>query len=152
MIFSGWTENPVDFDTVFNASRNTWSWGSPDILPMFAKGSQKVGVSQDRGPFSRPNPKVHIDTYDAKFEDFSSSVDPSATDSWVFDKVDEFFDRARYIRSREDQDLRLKLRDDKIVLFLHLLGLDTNGHTRKPNSKELAENIKLVDEGVKRYL
>ena len=134
---------------MFNASRNTWSWGSPDILPMFAKGSNKPQILDDRGPYSRPNPKVYIDTYDAKFEDFSSSVDPSATDSWVFDKVEEFFDRAL---EGEDQELRLKLRDDKIVLFLHLLGLDTNGHTRKPNSPELEENIRLVDEGVKRYL
>ena len=138
----------MDFDTVFNASRNTWSWGSPDILPMFAKVSRKVDDTDERGPYSRPNPKVHIETYDSKFEDFSSSVDPSATDSWVFDKVEDFFDNAQKGNS---QDLRLKLRDDKIILFLHLLGLDTNGHTRKPNSRELEENIRLVDEGVKRY-
>ena len=143
----GWTENPVDFDTVFNASRNTWSWGSPDILPIFAKESNKVESSEDRGPFTRQNPKIQINTYDSKFEDFSSSVDPSATDTWVFDKVEDFFDHAL---GGEDQDLRLKLRDDRIILFLHLLGLDTNGHTRKPNSIEHSENIRLVDEGVKR--
>ena len=83
---------------------------------MFAKGSNKIENLDDRGPYSRPNPKVVIDTYDAKFEDFSSSVDPSATDSWVFDKVEEFFD---YALEGEDQELRLKLRDDKIILFLH---------------------------------
>ena len=114
---------------------------------MFAKGSSSTEHLDNRGPFSRPNPKVQINTYDSKFEDFSSNVDPSDLDSWVFDKVEDFFD---YALQGEDQELRVKLRDDKIILFLHLLGLDTNGHTRKPYSKEREENIQLVDEGVKR--
>jgi len=33
-------------------------------------------------------------------------------------------------------------------LFLHLLGLDTNGHSNKPHSEEFAANLKLIDKGV----
>uniref|UniRef100_A0A4W6FSC3 GPI ethanolamine phosphate transferase 1 n=1 Tax=Lates calcarifer TaxID=8187 RepID=A0A4W6FSC3_LATCA len=73
-VAKGWKENPVEFDSVFNESRHTWSWGSPDILPMFAK--------------------------------------------------------------------------DKNVFFLHLLGIDTNGHAHRPMSQEYLDNIGLVDTGV----
>ena len=44
------------------------------------------------------------------FEDFSAN-DLSQLDTWVFDKVEKFFDRAS-----TDHDLQLKLRQDKIVL------------------------------------
>ena len=81
---------------------------------MFIKGISVIKVSACSTRYS-------ICSYDSKFEDFSSSVDPSATDSWVFDKVEEFFDRAL---EGEDQDLRLKLRDDKIVLLTNIQILD----------------------------
>ncbi|XP_058500893.1 GPI ethanolamine phosphate transferase 1 [Solea solea] len=124
-VAKGWKENPVEFDSVFNESRHSWCWGSPDILPMFAKGA-----SGDH---------VYTNTYPAQEEDFAST-DASRLDSWVFTQVKSFFQSAK-----SNSSLRSNVLQDKNVFFLHLLGLDTNGHAHRPMSQEYQDNIGLVD-------
>ena len=92
----------MEFDSTFNESRNTWAWGSPDILPMFAKGA-----SGDH---------VFTSMYKTVAEDFGDE-DASKLDTWVFDKVQQFFGSAR-----NNDTLRQMLLQDQIVFFLHLLG------------------------------
>ncbi|KAJ3107774.1 Glycosyl phosphatidyl inositol anchor synthesis [Phlyctochytrium bullatum] len=116
----GWKTNPVEFDSLFNETRKTWSFGSPDILPMFAEGA------------SDPN-RVDMYMYPAESEDFAEE--------------DEFFKNAT-----SDQEVTKLLQSDKIVFFLHLLGLDTNGHAHRPYSKEYLDNIALVDRGIKAFV
>ena len=84
--------------------------------------------------------------YDAEWEDFADS-DASKLDSWVFDKVKELFSRAE-----TDETLAASLAQDKIVFFLHLLGIDTNGHAHRPTSREVIDNLKFVDSVFKKSL
>ncbi|XP_016313551.1 GPI ethanolamine phosphate transferase 1-like [Sinocyclocheilus anshuiensis] len=127
-VAKGWKENPVEFDSVFNESRHSWCWGSPDILPMFAKGAT--------------GDHVYTHTYPPEREDFAST-DASRLDTWVFDEVKNFLSGAK-----SNETLLNMLHEGQNVFFLHLLGLDTNGHAHRPMSKEYLENIGLVDAGV----
>lgn len=126
-VTTGWKLNPVNFDSVFNRSQHTWSWGSPDILPMFQLGAVPG--------------RVDAFTYAAENEDFSQ--DAVLLDTWVFTKVKSFFSEAQ-----RNSTLGAQLRQGKLIFFLHLLGLDTNGHAHRPYSKEYLNNIKVVDEGI----
>jgi phosphatidylinositol glycan class N len=86
--------------------------------------------------------RVKDATYGHEFEDFSK--DALELDYWVFDRVKQLFKDAE-----TDPELNARLRQDKLVFFLHLLGLDTNGHAYRPYSREYLNNIKVVDEGVR---
>ncbi|EFE37325.1 hypothetical protein TRV_08021 [Trichophyton verrucosum HKI 0517] len=126
-VTTGWKLNPVNFDSVFNRSHHTWSWGSPDILPMFSTGAEPG--------------RVEDQMYEAEFEDYSK--DATELDYWVFDRVKKLFEDAG-----TDKELNTRLRQDRIVFFLHLLGLDTTGHAHRPYSQEYLRNIQIVDQGV----
>eukprot|EP01132_Coremiostelium_polycephalum_P001942 gene1942-2377_t len=126
-VTKGWKSNPVEFDHLFNETRYSWGYGSPDILPMF---SDHV-------------PHMTSLSYPPEAEDFGS--DASKLDTWVFDKIEELLNNAT-----RDYELMQKLKSDRIVLFLHLLGLDTNGHAYRPYSEEYYKNIRVVDTGIKK--
>ncbi|OLY78381.1 GPI ethanolamine phosphate transferase 1 [Smittium mucronatum] len=128
-VTKGWKTNPVEFDSVFNESSHTWSFGSPDILPMFAEGASDKN-------------KVDTVMYPKEYEDFAQEA--SHLDEFVFLKIQELFRNAT-----TDSKLDSKLRKDGVVFFLHLLGLDTNGHAFKPDSKEYLNNIVYMDDIVR---
>lgn len=128
-IFTGWKENLVEFDNVFNQSSYVLQIGSPDVVNMFHGD--------------------HIDThhYPAEMEDFAAE-DHTSVDKWVFDKLDELLDLS-LAQSDEAIQLRNNLHGDRVIVFLHLLGIDTSGHTNRPNSKGYIDSIRFVDNGVR---
>lgn len=73
------------------------------------------------------------------------TTDATNLDIWVFDRVQELFESALTNSTLYDM-----LHQDKLVFFLHLLGLDTTGHSYRPYSPEYLRNIKVVDDGLER--
>lgn len=67
-------------------------------------------------------------------------ADASFLDEWSFDR----FQNLLY-KSKDDQNLEHLLKQDKIVIFLHLLGCDSNGHAHRPFSSIYLNNVKVVD-------
>ncbi|KAJ7757539.1 Phosphatidylinositolglycan class N-domain-containing protein [Mycena metata] len=128
-VTKGWKTNPVDFDSVFNKSQATFSFGSPDILPMFSRGATPG--------------KVMTWSYNEEAEDFTK--DATALDIWVFDQLQHLLQNAT-----TNSTLNSQLRAPGTVFFLHLLGLDTTGHSYRPHSPEYMNNIKVVDDVVRR--
>ncbi|KDE08226.1 hypothetical protein MVLG_01493 [Microbotryum lychnidis-dioicae p1A1 Lamole] len=121
----GWQTNPVKFDSVFNQSSHAFTFGSPDILPMFAQGA------------SDPT-RVDAFSYGEKYEDFSK--DAVHLDLWVLDQL-----KTLLKNSTTNPKLDQQLKADGVVFFLHLLGLDTTGHSYRPHGPEYHRNIRVVD-------
>lgn len=91
--------------------------------------------------------KVKTWSYDEEDEDFTKGtiflelqvtmmvdlllgVDATALDIWVLDQLRSLFHNATV-----NATLDSELRGNKVVFFLHLLGLDTTGHSYRPHSK-----------------
>lgn len=121
-VTKGWKDNPVEYDSVFNRSRHIFSYGSPTVVPMFCGAV----------------PYCTWNSYPHEFEDFAS--DGSFLDEWSFDQFQSLLNG-----SKEDQNLQSLLHQDNIVVFLHLMGCDSNGHAYRPFSSTYLNNVKVVD-------
>lgn len=61
-------------------------------------------------------------------------------DEWSFDQFQNLLNR-----SNQDAHLKRLLQQDNLVIFLHLLGCDSNGHAHRPYSSIYLNNVKVVD-------
>ncbi len=123
-VTKGWKLNPIAFDSLLNQSSHSFAFGSPDIVPCLPSVPHPNGLTCGR---------THEDD-----EDFTK--DASHLDLWVLDRFRELLDQAK-----TDKELGAKMRKPGTVFFLHLLGLDTTGHTYRPFSSEYVGNTIVVD-------
>lgn len=107
-VFTGWKENTVEFDTIFNQTKKSIGLGSPDIVSIFSKGAAQ---------------QMYSATYPREWQDFMGE-NLTMLDTWVFDQFQEL------VRKKE-----LPGEKDEAVIFLHLLAIDTIGHSAKPQSE-----------------
>lgn len=82
--------------------------------------------------------KVDMESYSEEAEDFTA--DAANLDIWVLDRLKSLLKRAETNATLDGQ-----LRSSGTVLFLHLLGLDTTGHTYRPKSAEYVGNLMVVN-------
>lgn len=73
---------------------------------------------------------VFAHSYSAEEEDFSGKQSTALLDKWVFDHFKQFL-----FSAGQDKQLSDQILSDKVIFFLHLLGMDTAGHTHKPYSE-----------------
>ncbi|XP_024521186.1 GPI ethanolamine phosphate transferase 1 [Selaginella moellendorffii] len=126
-VTKGWKANPVEFDSVFNRSKKVVAFGSPDIVPIFCGNI----------------PQAKFSAYPHEYEDFAT--DASFLDTWVFDRFEQLINS-----SKRDSVVEETLQSGELVVFLHLLGCDTNGHAHRPYSPIYLNNVEVVDRGIER--
>ena len=88
---------------------------------------------------------LNINCYHPQFHSVLCQItigyaDASFLDEWSFDQFQSLLNR-----SNEDSKLKELLLQDNLVIFLHLLGCDLNGHAHRPFSSIYLNNVKVVD-------
>eukprot|EP01063_Lacrimia_lanifica_P039974 TRINITY_DN8922_c0_g2_i1.p1 TRINITY_DN8922_c0_g2~~TRINITY_DN8922_c0_g2_i1.p1 ORF type:complete len:902 (+),score=249.44 TRINITY_DN8922_c0_g2_i1:129-2834(+) len=119
---TGWEANvDMSFDTVWKEATWVWQWGAPEIVGIFAGGG-------------------HIETraFPPELNDYAE--DPRQVDTWVVDNMTHFFHGAS-----KNETLAARLRSERVVFFLHFLGMDSAGHKFGTGGTGYLESMAHVD-------
>lgn len=150
-VLTGWQANTTPFDHVFSKAKYGWAIGVPEIVTLFQDNyksdlrSVKRGVdwSKERRdePIDQDSPSISILHYSSHQTDFAAE-DARSLDQWSLDRFNELLQST-------NQEVQRRLNQDQLVVFIHLIGLDINGHAHGPHSLEYHRNIQFVDTGIK---
>ena len=98
---------------------------------MFAQGATPGKVdawcyNNENLDYTKGNPEKYSDVLTLLF----TCTDAKTLDIWVLNRLKELFQNAT-----SDANLDTQLRSDKVIFFLHLVGLDNTGHSYRPHSR-----------------
>lgn len=136
-VAKGWQENPVEFDHIFKTARYSFLMGAPEIMHIFHK-------QPNNNKRNNKQTQIWTDSFNSELVDFGIK-DARVQDEWTFRRFERLLQE-----SKTDQELERKLKSDQVVIFLHCLGHDTNGHAHGPQSPEYKENTKFLDQMIQR--
>ena len=151
-VLTGWKANTTPFDHLLNRARYAWAIGGPELVTLFQDSYPQADKVVKRPsnwdheridiPFTPKDHPISVQHFDARLTDFGAK-DTLVLDRWSFNRLGELFQA-----SRSNEEIKRRLNSDKLLMFVHLLGLDINGHAYGPQSIEYRQNIAFVDEGI----
>ena len=123
-IYNGWKKNGQEFDHLLKRANAAYAFGGPDVVEFF----------------HGPNVKIKGFPY----ERYRWEIEPSNLDVWVVNEYEAL------LKDADDSDDDERLKKDGLVIFLHLAGIDTNGHRHGALSMEYSRNARVVDDLIER--
>jgi hypothetical protein len=118
--FNRWKKNGRPFDHLLARASKSFAFGGPDVVEFFKAENARIE--------SFPYDKYH------------SEWNPTALDLWSLEKYRELLKE-----TEKDSNLKGAVDDDGVVFFIHLAGVDTNGHRNGALSSEYRDNAQYVD-------
>lgn len=140
-VTEGWKKNKVRYDHVLRQAKNAFTIGAPEIVDLF------------------PGPRVEGQHYCAEDIDFATNGED--LDSWSFKELHNLFSSSKdrwtkrknaptdTVSTISFKEKEKRLKTDGLMVMVHLLGLDTNGHAFLPSHKKYKANASFVDKSIR---
>lgn len=125
-IFELYFYEKTSTDHILNESNWAWSFGSPEIIHIYQS--------------SKKPPNIEIEPYDNL-----NMSNKYAESQRVFEQFYDLFERAK-----EDKDLAHRLRQQRNTISVHLVGVDTSGHTKGAQDPDYFDQITFIDQGIEK--
>jgi len=125
-VTTGWKANAVGFETIFDYTSSAWAFGNRDITALLEKPA---------------SPQIETDSYGVQRTEFAGDL--HGPDDWSIDRVGKLLAQAN-----RDPALDARLRADRTMIFVHLLGMDLVGHRKLPGHPVYESAIRRLDAGV----